>query len=141
MLYLIYKYHFELDNTVKIVILSGSVDNLKVVSGFLSKKFPEIGVYNFFGQQKNEINNRMAQVKINNPDDHSLRIMCLSIRAGATGLNLQGANVCIQYTPEWNPAVTQQGDGRIDRLTQKKDCFFYNLIMTGLLDDRIYQAA
>lgn len=45
------------------------------------------------------------------------------------GLNLQEANVVVNYEPPWTPIKLEQRMGRVWRMRQKRDVFIYNLFL------------
>ncbi len=62
----------------------------------------------------------------------------LSTEAGGAGLNLQVANILINFELPWNPAKKNQRIGRIDRLGQKSDKLsIFNLITVGSIEQTI----
>ena len=66
--------------------------------------------------------------------DPSVRVF-LSTDAGATGLNLQAANVIINLDLPWNPAVLEQRIGRIHRMGQQRGVEVINLIAAGTIEE------
>ena len=62
----------------------------------------------------------------------------LSTEAGGTGLNLQVADILINFELPWNPAKKNQRIGRIDRLGQKSDKLtIYNFITRNSIEQQI----
>lgn len=62
----------------------------------------------------------------------------LSTEAGGTGLNLQAADILINFELPWNPAKKNQRIGRIDRLGQKsKKLTVFNLITRNSIEQQI----
>lgn len=62
----------------------------------------------------------------------------LSTEAGGTGLNLQVADILINFELPWNPAKKNQRIGRIDRLGQKsKKLTIFNLVMRNSIEQQI----
>ena len=62
----------------------------------------------------------------------------LSTEAGGAGLNLQMADVLINFELPWNPAKKNQRIGRIDRLGQKSNKLtIYNLITINSIEQEI----
>lgn len=51
-------------------------------------------------------------------DKPDIKFLIVSIRAGATGLNLAFANNVIICDPWWNPSHEQQAIGRVHRIGQ-----------------------
>lgn len=66
--------------------------------------------------------------------DPAVRVF-LSTDAGATGLNLQAANVIINLDLPWNPAVLEQRIGRIHRIGQQRGVEVINLIAAGTIEE------
>jgi superfamily II DNA/RNA helicase len=62
----------------------------------------------------------------------------LSTEAGGAGLNLQVADILINFELPWNPAKKNQRIGRIDRLGQKSNKLtIYNLITRNSIEQQI----
>jgi superfamily II DNA/RNA helicase len=62
----------------------------------------------------------------------------LSTEAGGAGLNLQVADILINFELPWNPAKKNQRIGRIDRLGQKSGkLLIYNLISRNSIEQQI----
>lgn len=64
----------------------------------------------------------------------------IQYQAGAMGLNLQQANKIIYYSPTLSSELYEQSKKRINRIGQDKTCFYYNLIVTGSVEEKIYRA-
>jgi superfamily II DNA/RNA helicase len=63
----------------------------------------------------------------------------LSSEVGSEGLDMQFANVIVNYDLPWNPMRVEQRIGRIDRIGQKFDkLHIFNLCIAGSIEDRIY---
>jgi len=59
--------------------------------------------------------------------------------AAAEGLNLQTADLLINFDLGWNPMKVEQRIGRIDRIGQRhKDIFVLNLCYTGSAEEMVY---
>lgn len=54
------------------------------------------------------------------------------------GIDLDMANVLINYDLPFNPSILEQRIGRIDRMSQKKDMHIYNFHVNGTYDDRLH---
>lgn len=66
-------------------------------------------------------------------------ITFIQYQAGAMGLNLQKANKIIYYSPPLSSELYEQSKKRINRIGQNKTCYYYNLTVTGSIEDRIYK--
>ena len=61
----------------------------------------------------------------------------ISTDAGGEGLNLQFANVIINYDLPWNPMKIEQRCGRADRIGQQRDVHIYNFIIKARVESRV----
>lgn len=66
-------------------------------------------------------------------------IFLLSSKTGGAGLNLIGANRLIMLDCDWNPANDAQAMARIHRDGQKKVSYIYRLLLSGTMDEKIFQ--
>lgn len=61
----------------------------------------------------------------------------ISTDAGGEGLNLQFANIVINYDLPWNPMKIEQRCGRVDRIGQTHDVHIYNFIVNDTVENRV----
>ena len=66
-------------------------------------------------------------------------ITFIQYQAGAMGLNLQKANKIIYYSPPLSSELYEQSKKRINRIGQDKTCYYYNLTVTGSIEEKIYK--
>lgn len=85
------------------------------------------------------IKKRAKIVENFNDPTSGIFIFMLSSKAGGCGLNLIGANRLVMFDPDWNPANDDQAMARVWRDGQKKNCFIYRLLMTGSIEEKIFQ--
>lgn len=67
-------------------------------------------------------------------------ITFIQYQAGAMGLNLQKANKIIYYSPPLSSELYEQSKKRTNRIGQDRTCYYYNLTVTGSIEERIYKA-
>jgi len=72
-------------------------------------------------------------------DTPSIFCMLLTTRVGGVGLNIIGANRVVIFDPDWNPMTDVQARERTWRIGQKKEVAVYRLVLTGTLEEKIYQ--
>lgn len=72
-------------------------------------------------------------------DDRDDSITFIQYQAGAMGLNLQKANKIIYFTPTLSSELFEQSKKRIHRIGQNKACFYYKLVVTGSIEEKIYK--
>lgn len=66
-------------------------------------------------------------------------ITFIQYQAGAMGLNLQKANKIIYYSPPLSSELYEQSKKRIHRIGQEYSCYYYNLIVRGSVEEKIYR--
>ncbi len=72
--------------------------------------------------------------KANPPDFHVI----VSTEAGSEGLNLQVANILVNYDLPWNPMIVEQRIGRIQRLASEHATVgIFNIILRGTFEEFI----
>ena len=64
-------------------------------------------------------------------------VLFVQYQAGAMGINLQTCNRIIYYTLPLSSDLYEQSKKRIHRIGQEKTCFYYLLIVTGSVEERI----
>lgn len=65
-------------------------------------------------------------------------ITFIQYQAGAMGLNLQKSNKIIYFSPPLSSELYEQSKKRINRIGQSRTCYYYNLIVSGSIEERIY---
>ena len=92
-------------------------DALNRPSGIVNGQFKHLGAY----------------------EEHDNSVTFIQYQAGAMGLNLQKANKIIYFTPPLSSELYEQSKKRIHRIGQSKPCFYYNLIVKGSIEEKIYE--
>jgi SNF2 family DNA or RNA helicase len=67
-----------------------------------------------------------------------LKVLIANDAAGE-GLNLQTANLMVNYDLPWNPNRIEQRFGRIHRIGQEEVCFLWNLVAANTREGEVYQ--
>lgn len=73
--------------------------------------------------------------KFNNDNDVS--VMLVSLKAGGTGLNLNGADIVIHLDPWWNLASENQATDRAYRLGQKRPVSVLKLVCHNSIEEKV----
>lgn len=84
------------------------------------------------------VNGKIRALK--NYEEKENSITFIQYQAGAKGLNLQKANRIIYFTPPLSVENWMQSQKRIHRIGQKRTCFYYRMIVSGSVEQRIYKA-
>ncbi|KAG0008920.1 helicase [Entomortierella chlamydospora] len=66
-------------------------------------------------------------------------VFLLSAKSGGVGLNLIGASRLILFDIDWNPSVDLQAMARIHRDGQTRPVFIYRLLLSGTIEEKMYQ--
>ena len=82
------------------------------------------------------INGQLKDLYTYENNDDSVTL--IQYQAGAMGLNLQKANKIIYFTPPLGSELFEQSKKRIHRIGQDKPCFYYYLICSGSIEEKIY---
>jgi SNF2 family DNA or RNA helicase len=70
-------------------------------------------------------------------EKHNDSITFIQYQSGAMGLNLQKANKIIYFTLPLSSELYEQSKKRIHRIGQNQPCFYYQLIVTGSIEEKI----
>lgn len=73
-------------------------------------------------------------------NEHTNSVTFIQYQAGAMGLNLQKANKIIYFTPPLSSELYEQSKKRTNRIGQERTCYYYNLTVTGSVEEKIYKA-
>lgn len=86
---------------------------------------------------KSEVNGQRKDLL--NYELHANSVTFIQYQAGAMGLNLQKANKIIYYSPPLSSELYEQSKKRINRIGQDRTCYYYNLTVTGSIEEKIYK--
>ncbi len=119
----------------RVVVVSNFTKTLDVVQELCTAR----GWKFFRLDGKTEQTKRQTYVDSFNRPSSDVFVFLLSSKAGGTGLNLVGANRLVLFDSDWNPATDRQAMARVWRDGQLKRVFLYRLLMTGSIDEKIFQ--
>lgn len=63
-------------------------------------------------------------------------VFLISLKAEGTGLNLTGTDIVILYDLWWNPAIEEQGAGRVHQMGQKNVVQVIRLLTGGTIEKK-----
>lgn len=72
-------------------------------------------------------------------DEPEVKVLLLSMRAGAAGLNLMAANYCFLMDPATNSAIEEQAIDRIHRIGQTRPVIVKRFIMENSVEQRVLE--
>jgi len=120
------------DPTAKAVVFSQFLGTLDVAGQEIATR--GIGCARVDGMMKQH---QRADAILSFTNDPNTRVLLLSMRAGAAGLNLMAANHCFLMDPAMNSAVEEQAIDRIHRIGQTRPVFVKRLIIKDSIEERI----
>ena len=117
------------DRTQKVIIFTEFVATQTYLQELLVNRDYTVTILNG-GMSIDERNAAMQEFKTSTS-------IFISTDAGGEGLNLQFANIIINYDLPWNPMKIEQRCGRVDRIGQKRDVHIYNFIVGETVENRV----
>jgi superfamily II DNA/RNA helicase len=100
----------ERPDSWRLVVFTGRLETQTTIQLFLEGHGLPVGIINGSSGSRNQYT--IARFRSDPPE---LRVI-VSTEAGSEGVNLQVANVLVNYDLPWNPMIVEQRIGRIQRL-------------------------
>jgi len=120
----------------KLIIFTEHKDTLNYLVGRISDMLgqPEAVVIIHGGTNRDQ--RRKAQEEFrNNPDV----VVLVATDAAGEGVNLQNANLMVNYDLPWNPNRLEQRFGRIHRIGQTEVCHLWNLVANETREGEVFK--
>jgi len=117
------------DRTQKVIIFTEFVATQTYLQELLVNRGYTVTILNS-GMSIDERNAAMQEFKTSTS-------IFISADAGGKGLNLQFANIIINYDLLWNPMKIEQRCCRVDRIGQQRDVHIYNFIVGETVENRV----
>ena len=116
----------------RMVIFTGRRETQTTIEAFLQSQGIRVGVINGSTAGRNQ--ETIGKLKANPPKINVI----VSTEAGSEGVNLQAANVLVNYDLPWNPMIVEQRIGRVQRLaSQHARVFVYSVTLAGTFEEYI----
>ena len=116
----------------RLVVFTGRLETQTTIQAFLEQHGLKIGIINGSSGARNQ--DTIARFRKNPPDCHVI----VSTEAGSEGINLQVANVLVNYDLPWNPMIVEQRIGRIQRLaSEHASVGIFNIMLRGTFEEYI----
>jgi len=120
----------------KMIVFSEHKDTLNYlhdrITGLLGK--PE-AVVTIHGGKNRDDRRKVQEEFRNNPDV----LVLIATDAAGEGVNLQNANLMVNYDLPWNPNRLEQRFGRIHRIGQTEVCHLWNMVAHGTREGEVFQ--
>ena len=116
----------------RLVVFTGRLETQTTIQAFLEKHGLKVGIINGMSGPRNQ--ETIARFRKNPPDCHVI----VSTEAGSEGINLQVANVLVNYDLPWNPMIVEQRIGRVQRLaSEHASVGIFNIMLRGTFEEYI----
>lgn len=116
----------------RLVIFTSRRETQTTIQSFLEEHRLTVGIINGSSGPRNQ--DTIAQFRENPP---RIRVI-VSTEAGSEGVNLQVANVLVNYDLPWNPMIVEQRIGRIQRLaSEHANVGIFNITLRGTFEEYI----
>jgi superfamily II DNA or RNA helicase len=116
----------------RLVIFTTRRETQTTIEDFLRGEGLKVGLINGESGQRNQ--ETIKRFWKEPPDINVI----VSTEAGSEGVNLQVANVLVNYDLPWNPMIVEQRIGRIQRLaSEHKNVSIFNVMLTGTFEEYI----
>lgn len=116
----------------RLVIFTCLLETQITIQSFLEEKGFKVGIINGTSGSRNQ--ETIARFRKDPPDCHVI----VSTEAGSEGVNLQVANVLVNFDLPWNPMIVEQRIGRVQRLASKHaSVAIFNIMLRGTFEEYI----
>jgi superfamily II DNA or RNA helicase len=116
----------------RMVIFTTRRETQTTIEAFLAGRGIPCGLINGESGARNQ--QTIAKFKKPTPEIHVI----VSTEAGSEGVNLQAANVLVNFDLPWNPMIVEQRIGRIQRLaSEHASVCIFNIILRGTFEEYI----
>ena len=120
----------------KLIVFSEHRDTLDYVSGRIAAELgrPEAVVTIHGGMRRQERRVTQDRFRV----DPTVSVLVATDAAGE-GVNLQVANMMVNYDLPWNPNRIEQRFGRIHRIGQRRPCHLWNLVAHETREGQVFE--
>jgi superfamily II DNA or RNA helicase len=129
---LVDKLRIEQPEQWRLVVFTTRRETQTTIESFLQTRGVTCGLINGDSGERNQ--RTIAKFKKTSPEIHVI----VSTEAGSEGVNLQAANVLVNFDLPWNPMIVEQRIGRIQRLaSEHASVCICNIILRGTFEEYI----
>lgn len=116
----------------RLIVFTRRLQTQTSIQLFLEQRGLKVGIINGASGTRNQ--QTIAAFRKTPPDCHVM----VSTEAGSEGINLQVANVLVNYDLPWNPMIVEQRIGRVQRLaSEHASVGIFNIILRGTFEEYI----
>jgi superfamily II DNA or RNA helicase len=122
----------EMPDDWRMVVFTTRKETQTTIETYLSERGISVGTINGNSADRNQ--DTLAAFRASPPKINVI----VSTEAGSEGVNLQAANVLVNYDLPWNPMIVEQRIGRIQRLQSRfANVCIYNITLAGTFEQVI----
>ncbi|WBR14693.1 DEAD-like helicase [Pandoravirus kuranda] len=118
----------------KALVFSSFAAALDLVADAVAERLPQMRVVQIDGDTRKADRDNMLHA-FRAP--HGPRVLLMTYKVGAEGINLPEANHCLFLDPWWTSAVQEQAYSRCWRVGQKRPVTVYNIMAAGTAEQRV----
>jgi superfamily II DNA or RNA helicase len=116
----------------RVVVFTTRRETQTTIEAFLGERGITCGLINGDSGERNQ--RTIVRFRKTVPEIHAI----VSTEAGSEGVNLQAANVLVNFDLPWNPMTVEQRIGRIQRLaSEHASVCIFNIILKGTFEEYI----
>ncbi len=119
----------------KLIVFTEHRDTLNYLHARIATLLGDQAVVTIHGGVSREDRRRAQQTFVNDPDAWVL----VATDAAGEGVNLQRANLLVNYDLPWNPNRLEQRFGRIHRIGQTEVCHMWNLVASDTREGQVFE--
>ncbi len=119
----------------KLIVFTEHRDTLNYLDARVKALLGSQAVVTIHGGMRREDRRRAQETFINDPEVAVL----VATDAAGEGVNLQRANLLVNYDLPWNPNRIEQRFGRIHRIGQREVCHMWNLVAIDTREGLVFQ--
>ncbi len=119
----------------KLIVFSEHRDTLNYLHGKIKTLLGNDAVVVIHGGMRRDERRHIQDLFRN---DAKVKVLIATDAAGE-GVNLQRANLMVNYDLPWNPNRIEQRFGRIHRIGQKQPCHLWNLLAHGTREGKVFE--
>ena len=116
----------------KVIVFSPFLESIDRLVETISDRFVDKLVFSVDGRTKAD--DRFRTVEEFQSRD-GFAVLMANPRAAGQGLNIQGANHVIHFSPDWNPALQDQATFRVLRPGQKRKVYIHRFIYSDTIEE------
>ncbi len=119
----------------KLIVFSEHRDTLNYLQSKIATLLGNDAIVVIHGAMRRDERRRMQDMFRADP---KVKVLVATDAAGE-GVNLQRANLMVNYDLPWNPNRIEQRFGRVHRIGQTRHCYLWNLVAHGTREGKVFE--